>query len=395
MSHGRKRWQHACDSRTAGAVRGTGSVISSVKLLLMNSYVVDAVVQFATKTATGVPQNMPWRKASRIYAHWPGGPELQGRTGQPIPCEVDLNSPRPFRIDHPHPKHSRTEAALNELWSNGLRKGAHVDMQDARRFGTLETGAPRSSVITYCRRAGASGLVLWPLHGYHSPGSPNFPKVASADEYSFSEKSDSIAWRGNLTGRALPELGDGETGNEHAVDLAHRLNGSDDEGTLASLLTVPRFRVLSRLIERPDADVGLVLGRKFESPLPEVLERLQRPRMTYGDLYKHRYLLSLSGNDSASNFLMAAHSNSVVLREEDGWESFYDGLFAPWEHYIPIGRGGDDLDTQLEWARAHPNECQEMARRAKRSVRGLVRRANRRAYLNGIREVYESRYKPQ
>jgi len=265
-------------------------------------------------------------------------------------------------------------------------------MQDARRYGTPETGAPEAPVLTFCRRAGAAGLVLWPLPGYHTPGSSDFPGPVCRDTVPFEDKDDVLGWRGNLTGRALPELGPAGSERQHATQLADELGSGRDDEVVAALRTVPRYRVLDRLVDRPDADVGLALGEKWKAKeTPPQIARLVRPRLAYEELYRHRYLLSLSGNDSASNFLMAADSGSVVLREEDGWEWFYDGQFRPWEHYVPLVRGGDDLEERLEWARAHPRECREMSARSREVVRMLVDPDNRRAYLNGIREVYESR----
>jgi hypothetical protein len=354
---------------------------------------VDDVVEFATRTDPTVPTGLDWRRTSRLYAFWPGSDLVLDNRDRPLPCAVELTETRwPFLMNAESPKHRRTEGVLNEFWQHGGRRAARVDMQDARRYGTARTGAPDSAVLVYCRLEGAANLVLWPLPGYHTPGEGDFPGPASLDTLAFEDKSDVLAWRGNLTGRALPELGPGGRHGEHATQLADLLGTGRDPEIVAKLETVPRYRVLDRLAGRPDADVGLVLGEKWSAKeVPEQIARLVRPRLTYQELYRSRYLLSLSGNDSASNFLMAADSSSVVLREEDGWECFFDGLFRAWEHYVPIVRGGDDLEDRLDWARSHPDECQEMARRSREAIRRLVDPRNRRAYLNGIREVYESR----
>ena len=78
-----------------------------------------------------------------------------------------------------------------------------------------------------------------------------------------------------------------------------------------------------------------------------------------------RYILSMRGNDTGSNFIPALDSNSVVLREEDGWELFYSDAIRPWEHYIPLAPLLADLEAKLDWARDNPSECRAIAQRAR------------------------------
>ncbi|MFN3527116.1 MAG: hypothetical protein ACK4YU_13580, partial [Paracoccus sp. (in: a-proteobacteria)] len=55
-----------------------------------------------------------------------------------------------------------------------------------------------------------------------------------------------------------------------------------------------------------------------------------------------------------ADFLPLAQGRAVVLKEDDGWESFATGLFRPWRHYIPLAPGATDLAQRLAWARAPP-----------------------------------------
>lgn len=95
-------------------------------------------------------------------------------------------------------------------------------------------------------------------------------------------------------------------------------------------------------------------------------------------------MLSLSGNDTGSNFLPAAASNSVILKEEDGWEVFYSAAFRPWEHYIPLSEGAGDVAEKLAWARAHPEESAAMASASRAVFDALTAPENREAYLEAI-----------
>jgi len=107
-----------------------------------------------------------------------------------------------------------------------------------------------------------------------------------------------------------------------------------------------------------------------------------------------RYVLSLSGNDTGSNFLSAAASNAVVLKEEDEWELFYTAAFRPWEHYIPLAPGGDDIEDRLDWARSHPGHCKEIAAASRALVAKFAAPENRRAWMAAVLEVLGARRAP-
>ena len=71
-----------------------------------------------------------------------------------------------------------------------------------------------------------------------------------------------------------------------------------------------------------------------------------------------RYILSMRGNDTGSNFIPALDSNSVVLREEDGWELFYSAAIRAWEHYIPLAPLLSDLDEKAGLGAGQPRRMQ-------------------------------------
>lgn len=48
-------------------------------------------------------------------------------------------------------------------------------------------------------------------------------------------------------------------------------------------------------------------------------------------LLSHRYLICLGATSRAEDFLPLANSHSVVLLEEDGWETFARAIFQPWQ----------------------------------------------------------------
>ena len=84
-------------------------------------------------------------------------------------------------------------------------------------------------------------------------------------------------------------------------------------------------------------------------------------------------------------------SRSVVFKEEDGWELYYTGCFAPHEHYVPLQKGGGDLEAQLDWARAHPAACAQMVKASRSICEKLANRANMLAIKRALLEDYAAR----
>ena len=101
----------------------------------------------------------------------------------------------------------------------------------------------------------------------------------------------------------------------------------------------------------------------------------------------YRYQLCLSGFDVGTNFIWAANSNSVVLKEEAGWEVYYSALFRPWEHYIPLEPGCPDLPERLDWARTNPAACRDMTAAARAAVRMLSDRGGQLAMMRAVAET--------
>lgn len=305
-------------------------------------------------------------------------------------------------------KYERAQAALDEMARHGgLDSAPHetkppiwVDMMDARYAGSQGRRAAPHNTVVYNRREGAENLILWPLPGYHSLAPRGAPCGYPRDDIAFADKADTCAWRGNMTGRMIPELTP-----EHASDApelqtvyalrdralaltskaSEQVTPHDWDALIADFDCTPRYRTLRRFANHPDFDLGFVLRgdwkRLASSPL---FADFVRPKVPATWFHDYRYVLSLSGNDTGSNFLMAAASNSVVLKEDDGWELFYTEAFKAWVHYIPLARGAQDVAEKLAWARANPRACADMAHAATALYDAFAAPANRAAILERI-----------
>ena len=97
------------------------------------------------------------------------------------------------------------------------------------------------------------------------------------------------------------------------------------------------------------------------------------------DHLKFKYILSLEGNDVASNLKWIMNSNSIAVSPPLNFETwFMEGTLIPNHHYIEIKPDFSDLIEKLEYYIAHPDEAEEIIRHAHEYVdRFLNRRRER------------------
>jgi|GEM_PF-3159494 len=87
-----------------------------------------------------------------------------------------------------------------------------------------------------------------------------------------------------------------------------------------------------------------------------------RHRMSIKEQLKYKFLVSLQGNDTASNIRWILHSNSVPIMPKPVWTSWMmEEKLLPNVHYLQLNDDLSNLEELLEWAREHDNECKEMA----------------------------------
>jgi len=80
---------------------------------------------------------------------------------------------------------------------------------------------------------------------------------------------------------------------------------------------------------------------------------------------RHKYLLALAGNTYASLFKHALRSGSCILRQEERMYEWFEPFLMEWVHYIPVSWDLSNLFQQLNWAKSHDDESQDVGSRAK------------------------------
>lgn len=91
----------------------------------------------------------------------------------------------------------------------------------------------------------------------------------------------------------------------------------------------------------------------------------EKPKMGLKEHLDYKFVLSLQGNDVATNLKWIMSSNSVAVMPKPTIETwFMEGTLVGGVHYIEIAADYSDLEAQLEYYIAHPEACEAIIKNA-------------------------------
>ncbi len=121
-----------------------------------------------------------------------------------------------------------------------------------------------------------------------------------------------------------------------------------------------REKVMRQWFDEPGMDLGQT-GR-LDSQLPVVW---QRGWLTVEQQLRHRFVLSVQGNDVATNLKWILASRSVAVMSEPSVETWLmEGRLVADKHYIRVGADYEDLAERLRFWRGRPEALNDMVRSA-------------------------------
>jgi len=88
-------------------------------------------------------------------------------------------------------------------------------------------------------------------------------------------------------------------------------------------------------------------------------------KLTIGEHLDYKFIMSLEGNDVASNlkWVMSSNSTAVTPRlRRETW--FMEGTLVPDYHYIEVKEDFSDLEQRLRYYIEHPEEAESIVRHA-------------------------------
>lgn len=120
-----------------------------------------------------------------------------------------------------------------------------------------------------------------------------------------------------------------------------------------------REQFLKLYFDNPLLDCGVV-GKNEGCP-----ERWMTPKKTFQEHLDYKFIMTLEGNDVASNLKWVMSSNSVAVMPPPTCETwFMEGTLIPNYHYIAIHPDLSDLEDKLLYYIEHPEEAEAIIQHA-------------------------------
>jgi len=90
-----------------------------------------------------------------------------------------------------------------------------------------------------------------------------------------------------------------------------------------------------------------------------------KPKLSLKEHLDYKFILSLQGNDVATNLKWIMSSNSIAVMPKPTIETwFMEGTLVGGKHFIEIKPDFSDLELQLQYYIAHPDECRTIIENA-------------------------------
>lgn len=131
-----------------------------------------------------------------------------------------------------------------------------------------------------------------------------------------------------------------------------------------------RVEVLKRFYEHPLCDVG-------DTHDDHKRTIYSRPFMSIPQQLQYRYVLSVEGNDVATNLKWIMASNSVCFMRKPRYETwFMEGTLVPNFHYVLLKDDYSDLEEKIQFYNDNPHQALFIVNNAKTYVKQFFNEPN-------------------
>jgi len=115
---------------------------------------------------------------------------------------------------------------------------------------------------------------------------------------------------------------------------------------------------LQQYHDHPQCDVGCVHKQSIGQPY-------HRSFMSVGQQLQYKYILSIEGNDVATNLKWILASRSLCFMTTPVYETWLlEGLLRPEVHYVHLQPDYSDFEEKLAFYQQHPDAAERIIRNA-------------------------------
>lgn len=349
----------------------------------MNSTTIEEIVKWRMGAAYDAPifdwrdQRLNFDSPAALEADYAGGVSIEGSR-----CGVYTPS---GRTGYEPANQKRLRDVSQDLLKAmaGVEHPLHVflAMQDARLFASVEYNGPRAAArctqLSYARTVlphwrNSTEIVLWPL-----TESFRWWKLPSFTPPPWDLRKPLLLWRGQPTGMSYHLSEDAKPNLPGIRKYRRWLNGwlkyeaADNQGCFNTFSsTFQRLAAVALCQQIEDTDVKLVPmwdGDRASIVVAQKYlgEDAASERIGLDDYLfergRHKYVLSLPGNDVPSSLRHDLLSGSLVLMPKPFWESVWFFGLKPNVHYIELRADMADLEERLQWCRDNDALCRDTA----------------------------------
>lgn len=225
-------------------------------------------------------------------------------------------------------------------------------LREARRVCDCRVGHPSVyflDSLPYARRVGMDKLwLLLPGDVTEVPAMPSIVKSRPIGE----DNANSVLLNMDKVRHFIFIKHDKPFREKKDVAIFRGLIGQHDDGAVKQ----NRYDFMKKCFGRPLIDAGAV-----DKSFPE----WRVPKISIRKHLDYKFIMSLEGNDVASNLKWVMSSNSVAVMPRPTCETwFMEGTLIPNYHYIECKADFSDLEERLHYYIEHPEEAEAIIEHA-------------------------------
>jgi hypothetical protein len=246
-----------------------------------------------------------------------------------------------------------TRAALSCIFHHIVSKkinsdDLYADLSDGGNDVPTDSPFTNFSFSSNSNRA----ILIEDHHFTSSKGYLKLRQVILANEIPWSQRKNTVTWRGSITGDGLIY---------------------DEPFSFENRKILPRARLCLMLINQPDTDVAISKNKILQQQ-PVAFQKLTESGVAKEPIPEEEWLhfkfaIDIDGHTNAwQNFFCRMLMGCCVIkvRSPKNYQQWYYSRLNPWEHFVPVKDDFSDLIEKIEWCQSHLMECEQIANNGKR-----------------------------